>query len=394
MSDGCVLTAADGISFVFHDQFLFRKRCHPEDNWGSLNADVAMNEKEDPEAFVERMFATALAAGASDIYWLPCTTHMNVRFRKDGRQEDVAVVPRDYGEQCVARIKVLARLLTYRTRVAQDGAIKEVRGGSSAELRVSVMPTSHGERVSVRVFQRHGAPLYLEDLECSPDVCTALREMLNQQNGLIILTGPTGSGKTTTIYALIRELLRWQQDPASIISIEDPIECEIDGVSQTAVASDGEWDYAAALRSALRHDARTIVVGEMRDKDVVRVTLDAALTGHRVISTYHAGDIPSVYARILHQGFEPFLVSSAVVGIVSQRLVTRRDGKGRVPLMAVLAPTDEWRDYVATNPGLAELRKKIREFPSAHLAAVARGMVRDGVISEQECRRVCSEPCE
>jgi type II secretory ATPase GspE/PulE/Tfp pilus assembly ATPase PilB-like protein len=248
---------------------------------------------------------------------------------------------------------------------------------------VSVMPTRHGERASVRVLRNENDPQHLKDLQFSKDAVKSLDLMLEKPTGMIVLTGPTGSGKTTTIYALIRELLKKHQDPASIITIEDPIECEIEGISQTQVGKDANWGYASALRAALRQDVKTLMVGEMRDKEVVKVTLDAALTGHRIITTYHAGDIPSVYARILHQGFEPFLVASAITGVVSQRLVCRADGKGRIPVAAVLTPNDEWRDFITSAPGLTDLRKKIRRFPEADLAEVARKMQRDGLISEE-----------
>lgn len=346
--------------------------------------------QEEPQVLVERILTEAVDRKASDVYWLPCAQHVDVRFRIDGAQQNVAELPLDLGEKCITRIKVLAGLLTYRTKIAQDGAIKGVGGNAGTEMRASVMPTSHGERVSIRILRNAGGPLHLEELGFSDEATHALRVMLDQPTGMIVLTGPTGSGKTTTIYALIRELLRKHHDPASIITIEDPIECEIDGVSQTAVSQESAWGYASALRSALRQDVKTLVVGEMRDKEVVRVTLDAALTGHRVITTYHAGDIPSVYARMLHSGFEPFLVASAVTGVVSQRLVRRADGKGRVPCLAFLTPNDEWRDFITANPGLGELRKKIRQFPHADLSTIARRMAKEKIVSEQEYRLICS----
>ena len=133
---------------------------------------------------------------------------------------------------------------------------------------------------------------------------------------------------------------------------------------------------------------KTLVVGEMRDPDVVRVTLDAALTGHRIITTYHAGDIASVYSRMLHQGFEPFLVASAITGVVSHRLVLRKDGKGRIPVVGVLTPTDEWRDFITQNPGLSQLRRKLRAFPAADLAAVGQQMVNDGLIDQDVLKNI------
>jgi len=340
--------------------------------------------KEKPEEFVDHVLREAVDRGASDVYWLPAAAQVDIRFRIDGKQESVAEVPREYGEICITRIKVLAGLLTYRTKVSQDGVIRNIGGGSYSEMRVSVMPTSHGERISVRILQNKKGPKLLDELGFDAEVLNLLRTMLDKPTGMIVLTGPTGSGKTTTIYAMLAELLKKHQDPASIITIEDPIECEINGISQTLVSKDAGWDYASALRSALRQDVKTIVVGEMRDKEVVKVTLDAALTGHRVITTYHAGDIPSVYARMLHQGFEPFLISSAITGVVTQRLVSRADGKGRVPVISALAPSDRWRDFITSNPNLSDLRKKIKDFPLADLSQVAEKMVDAKLISREQ----------
>lgn len=337
---------------------------------------------EEPQDFVEKTLKMAVAERASDVYWIPSADLLNIRFRVDGIQKDVASVPREYGEKCLARIKVLAGLLTYRTRISQDGVIRGIDGASNTELRVAVMPTNHGERISVRLLQGLTSPLCLDELGFPKSVVAELRNMLAYPSGMIVLTGPTGCGKTTTIYALIRELLEEQQDPASIITIEDPIECQIEKISQVSVSGDPNWGYAAALRSALRQDVKTIVVGEMRDREVVSVTIDAALTGHRVITTYHAGDIPAVFARLLHQGFEPFLISSAITGVLSERLVQCRDAEGRVPIAAILTPNDEWRDFITQNPSLSKLRKKIKDFPEADLEAVRDRMVAAGTIGE------------
>jgi len=332
----------------------------------------------DAQAFVRDLLLRASRAGASDVYWIPSADGMDVRLRCDGVQRVEARLSADDGATCVTCIKVLARLLTYRTRIAQDGVIA-ADGAEQPEMRVSVMPTLHGERVAVRLLHAGARPRRIEDLGFPAPAATALKRMLEPASGLIVLTGPTGSGKTTTIYAMIRELLARDMDPASIVTIEDPVECEIPGVSQTAVQPESGWDYAAAFRSALRQDVKTIVVGEMRDREVVQVTLDAALTGHRVITTFHAGDIAAIYARILHQGFEPFLVAAAVTGTVTQRLAPAAQG-GRMPVAATLIPDDDWREFVAANPGLGELRKRLRERPASDLAAVGADLVASGAI--------------
>lgn len=337
---------------------------------------------EAPQAFVERILTNAIQTAASDIYVLPDRDSCVVRYRVEGAQRDIAMVPVEFGERCITRIKVLAELLTYRTRVAQDGVIRWEASGKMTELRVAVMPTKHGERITIRLRGHETAARRLDELQFQPTVVESLRAMLKQPTGMIILTGPTGCGKTTTIYALIRELLLQQQDPASIITLEDPIECEIEGISQVNIREAEQWGYAEALRASLRQDMKTLIVGEMRDAEVVRITLDAALTGHRIITTYHAGDIPSVYSRMLHQGFEPFLVASAITGILAQRLVTRKDGNGRLPVAAVLQPTDDWREFITRNPSLSELRDKLRNMPMADLPSVAGDMSRQGLITD------------
>lgn len=323
------------------------------------------------EANVDRLIREALACGATDAYCLPDERGVRLRYRVQGREQEAGYWAGELGQTCVTRIKVLAGLLTYRTRIAQDGVLRVEGDDAAREVRVSVMPTLHGERVALR-FQGAGTNRPgLNELGVPAEVVDALRTLLELPAGLVILTGPTGSGKTTTIYAMIQELLRRGEDPAGIITLEDPIECRIDGISQTEVAHEKAWDYETALRAALRQDVKTIVVGEMRDRRIIHLTLDAALTGHRVITTFHAGDIPGVYARLLHHELEPFLIGAALTGVVCQRLVHRDDGRGVVPVIAVLRPDDAWRDFVISHPGLAALRERVRDYPLADLPIVA-----------------------
>ncbi|NOY74975.1 MAG: Flp pilus assembly complex ATPase component [Kiritimatiellaeota bacterium] len=338
-----------------------------------------------PYKFAEKILKEALKVDASDIYWLPGKTSYGIRFRVGGVQKEIETIPKESGDQCVAHLKVLASLLTYRTNIAQDGVIRDSAKFADCEFRVASIPTMRGERITIRVIDGAETPLYLEDLKFNPETETAIKRMIAKPEGLTILTGPTGCGKTTTIYAMIRELLRNSQDPASIITIEDPIESEIDGVSQISVKSDDDaWSYKDALKAALRQDVKTLVIGELRDPSVVKVALDAALSGHRVITTYHAGDIPSVYARLLHQGFEPFLIAAAVTGIASQRLLKRKNSTERVPVAATLMPDDDWKDFISSNPGLREIRGKIRILPGADLPTEAAEMANNGLIEETE----------
>ncbi len=341
---------------------------------------------DDPVAFVDAILSEAVAASASDIYWIPAAESCSVRFRINGIQKELRQVRgSDFISQCSSRIKVLAGMLTYMTKISQDGAIRGFANFPDAELRVSAIPTVYGERISIRILHASGDPSDLENLGYSDVLVSAMRRMLQPSCGLIILTGPTGSGKTTAIYAMIRELLRNSQDPASIISIEDPIEKIIPGISQVSLTKkQDEWGYEDALRAVLRHDVKTIVIGEIRDVNVAKVVLSAALSGHRVITTLHAGDIPSVYARLLHQGFEPFLIASAITGILSQRLLPSKSMDRRIPVAAYLLPDDHWRDFVVENPGLAELRRKIQSYPGADIQLSAENMAGDGLIRRED----------
>ena len=335
--------------------------------------------KNEPHKFVEKTIESALNENASDIFFLPTLETFHIRIRVNGIQKSVAEVPHDYGEMCVAHIKALAGLLTYKTKISQDGVIRDM---DNAELRISTLPTICGERVSIRILQENKSPKQLEDLGFQSEITDSLKKLVLKPVGLTILTGPTGCGKTTTIYAMIRELLRNSQDPASIITIEDPVECAIDGISQTSVSKgNDEWGYAKALRAALRQDVKTLIIGEMRDREVVKVALDAALTGHRVITTYHAGDIPSVFARMLHQGFEPFLIAAAISGVVTQRLVQSQDNGGRTPVAAVLDTDDNWKDFISGNPSLGDIRRRIISTPQADLITEAAGMEEKGIIA-------------
>lgn len=344
-----------------------------------------MQKSDDIPECVRTLLADAAESGCTDLYIVPDRDMWRVRRRTPTTVEDVQTLSPDEGTQCVARIKVLAGIPTYRTSVAQDGAIRAVPDVPDVEFRVATLPTASGERVTVRLLTRPDVPRHLGGLGFTESTLKRLRSMLRRPTGLVVLTGPTGSGKTTTMYAMLRELLADGHSPSTMITIEDPIESELPGVSQVQVLTgDEKWDYARALRAALRHDVKTLLIGELRDREVTRVALDAALTGHRVITTFHAGDIASVYARMLHQGFEPFLVAAAISGVVSQRLVPAADGHGIVPVAAVLAVDDSWREFVLEQPGLRELRSHLAGIPGADLPAEAKLLADEGRIRKED----------
>jgi type II secretory ATPase GspE/PulE/Tfp pilus assembly ATPase PilB-like protein len=340
----------------------------------------------DAPAYVADLLRRAVAAGLTDLYLLPAADAVTIRGRSPaGEISHLDRLPAAFGAQCTARIKVLAGLLTYRTTTAQDGAIHGLPGGGNAEARVATLPTRTGERLTLRLLYGLAGGRGLDDLDFPEGAAAAIRNLLRYPAGLVILTGPTGSGKTTTIYAMIRELLAAGHNPATLITIEDPVECEIPGISQVQLRRDDPgWGYPDALRAALRHDVKTLVIGELRDREVTKVALDAALTGHRVITTYHAGDVAGVYARLLHQDFEPFLIAAAVTGVVAQRLLPGREGGAPVPVAAVLAADDAWRELVMTAPGLSVLRTRAASIPGADLESAARSLAAAGRLAEKD----------
>lgn len=380
--------------------------------------------REPPPRFVERLLSRAAADGVSDIYLIPEEKGIAVRRRIRGVPETVTRLEPAYAAECVNRLKVLAAMLTYRNSIAQDGVIRGVAGAPDTEFRLAVLPTIHGERVTIRLLAAGRTLTGLEALGFVPDVAAALRDMVSRTGGMVIFTGPTGSGKTTTIYACVRHLLEREEDPASILSIEDPVENDFGVISQVSLTrGTEEWNYGAALRAALRQDVKTLVVGEMRDREVVRMTLEAALTGHRVLTTFHAGDVAAVYARLLHLDFEPYLVAGTIAGVVNQRLVNRlcpacrrpepahsdfcrqagitsawtapgcdacngRGTVGRMPVASLVRADDDWRELVASKPPLGHLRKAAAERPFGTLDQALRQAVAAGEIDEKDALRL------
>lgn len=271
---------------------------------------------------VDTVLAEGVRCRASDIHFEPTATTMDINFRVDGVLRTVARVPHDLTPNIVARLKVMSELLTYRIDIPQEGSVRADAAMHMPDLRVSTFPTIHGEKAVVRVFQRTGRVLTLDELGLPPDVLTTLDRLLHERSGALFLTGPSGSGKTTTIYACLRRLV---SDGAGrhVVTIEDPVEQSVEGVSQSQVRPGTEFDFARGLRSLLRQDPDVIMVGEIRDRETASVAIEAALTGHLVFSTLHAGSSAGVVGRLLEMGVEPYLLTSAIKGILNQRLLRR-----------------------------------------------------------------------
>lgn len=287
------------------------------------NAFAALNRKDADyvPAIVDLLLGGARSAGASDVHLVPGADGLQMSWRIDGVLQSIAEFPRDISSQVVARLKVLSQLLTYRTDVPQEGRLRD--DSPERETRLSTFPTMFGEKAVVRLFVSSTRYRRLVDLGLPPEVENSLRRLLDETGGVVLITGSAGSGKTTTLYSALRELVDKSQGGRSLVSLEDPIEVVVPGVAQSHVQSHGEFSMAAALRSLLRQDPEVIMVGEIRDRETAATVFQASLTGHLVLTTFHAGSAAQAIGRLSDMGIEPYQLRSGITAIVSQRLVRR-----------------------------------------------------------------------
>lgn len=270
---------------------------------------------------VDILLEHAQRAAASDLHLDPTAEGLLVRLRLDGVLARVATLPRAIAPNVVARLKVLAGLLTYRSDTPQEGRLPARPDG--IEVRVSTMPTLHGERAIVRLFAQSGRFERLENLGLPAEITAALQLQLLETSGMIVIAGPAGAGKTTTLYALLRKLAESSEIERSLVSLEDPIEVAVQGVVQTQLNPAAGLDLPAAVRAVVRHDPEVIAIGELRDRPSTEAALNAALTGHLVLSTFHAGSAAEVASRFLEMGTEPYVLRSVLRAVLHQRLVRR-----------------------------------------------------------------------
>ena len=270
---------------------------------------------------VDLVLTEAIRRGASDVHFEPTHHTLEIRFRLDGVLHRVAHLNRDLAVNVVARLKVLAELLTYRQDIPQEGRLSHDQYG--VDMRVSTFPTIHGEKAAVRLFGAGSMILDLEQVGLPGAILAELQTLFLERTGAIFLTGPSGSGKTTTIYACLRHLLHASKGGRHIVTIEDPVEQVLEGISQAQARPGTEFDFARGLRSLLRQDPEIIMIGEVRDSDTAHIAIEAALTGHLVLSTLHAGSACGVISRLLEMGIESYLLTSGLKGILNQRLLRR-----------------------------------------------------------------------
>lgn len=270
---------------------------------------------------VDQILASARALGASDVHFQPSAESFDIRWRIDGILQPATTLPRTNAPNVVARLKVLADLLTYRSDSPQEGRIRTAPGSLEIEMRLSTFPTLHGEKAVVRLFGESTNYRTLGDLGYPSDLTEILSGLLAETSGMILLTGPAGSGKTTTIYACLREIVAATSGSRSLASLEDPIESDVPGVAQSQVNLNAGFDLASGLRSLLRQDPEVIAVGEIRDRVTAEGAFGASLTGHLVLTTFHAGSAAGAVGRLSDMGIEPYVLRSGLLAVVCQRLV-------------------------------------------------------------------------
>ncbi|MBC7087237.1 MAG: Flp pilus assembly complex ATPase component TadA [Tissierellales bacterium] len=267
---------------------------------------------------INTLFEQALKMRASDIHLEPGIEDIRVRFRIDGDLTEIMRIPRFNLSAIVTRIKILGKMNIAEKRIPQDGRVESVINGKSIDMRISSLPTVYGEKIVIRLLDKESFNFSKEKLGFTEYELTKFDKILSQPYGMILVTGPTGSGKTTTLYTVLKELNTVEKN---IITVEDPVEYKLEGINQVQVNVKAGLTFASGLRSILRQDPDIIMVGEIRDSETAEIAVRAAITGHLVLSTLHTNDSPSTIARLIDMGVEPYMVSSSVIGVVSQRLV-------------------------------------------------------------------------
>lgn len=262
----------------------------------------------------------AIQQKASDIHFEPFEDDLKVRYRIDGVLHQRHSPPREYQSQLITRIKVLAKLDIAEHRLPQDGRMKLKMGNREIDFRVSTVPVINGERIVMRILDKENVIVGVDQLGMLPKTCDQFKKLISLSEGIIFVTGPTGSGKTSTLYSALSDIYH---DEMNIMTIEDPVEYKLKGIAQIAIQPKIGLTFAAGLRHILRQDPDVVMVGEIRDSETAEIAIQASLTGHLVLSTLHTNDAASATARLIDMGVEPFLLSATVVGVLAQRLVRR-----------------------------------------------------------------------
>lgn len=377
--------------------------------------------------FVDLLLSQAIKSRASDLHIEPQDKSMVIRMRVDGGLKEMVPPPRRMQAAVTTRIKILSRMDIAERRLPQDGRFKVKAGRGDIDIRVSAIPTIYGEKIVMRILDKSAVSHDLDRLGIEPNNMAVLQDVLSRPHGIVIVTGPTGSGKSTTLYAALNHL----KDPTrNIVTVEDPVEYRLNGINQIQVRPDIDLDFARCLRAILRQDPDIILIGEIRDKETVEIAMKASLTGHLVLSTFHTNDAPSALTRLIHMGIEPYLLASTLNLVMAQRLVRRvcehctvactfdqtvlsrlkvdperiAEGncqrgsgcrncggtgyQGRLPIFEFLPLDRQVREGLISGISEAQIRQIVRERGYGSLAQSGVGKVLEGLTTPDEVLRV------
>ena len=349
---------------------------------------------------INSILKQAIHAQASDIHLEAFERKSVVRFRVDGNLRDIVDMRRDLHAALVSRIKIMASLDIAEKRMPQDGRISLRIGGKAIDIRVSTLPTSHGERVVMRLLEKNYERLDLKTLGMAEDTFTSFDQLIHRPHGIVLVTGPTGSGKTTTLYGA---LLRLRNKTNNIMTVEDPIEYNLDGIGQTQVNPRIDMSFARALRAILRQDPDIVMIGEIRDIETAQIAVQASLTGHLVLATLHTNDAPSAITRLIDMGIEPFLLSSTLLGVLGQRLIRLKcqacqgagcsicgesGYSGRAGIYELMTTNENIKELIHNRAAESEIRKQATTNGMRSLAEDCQRWVDSGQSTIEEKLRV------